>query len=94
MPVLIAWLLEALETSLGSIVISALLTLGVSTVTYTFTVAPFRTMIADYLGGLSGTAINILGFLGVDQAITMILSALAAKFAVDAGRSFLQFRKK
>ena len=46
MPALVAWLLGALETTIGSIAISALLSLGLGYTTYKFTVAPLRDFIA------------------------------------------------
>lgn len=93
MPALVAWLLGALETTIGSIVISALLSLGLGYTTYKFTVAPLRDFIAAQASGVSGMAVQILGFLGLDVAITMILSAIAASYAVRGAKAIFTRRK-
>lgn len=89
MPVVVAWLVGVLESRAGSIVISALLSLGLSFTTYTFSVAPLRTLIANDVGSLSAMAANVLGFLWVDRAITMLLSAVAAKYATQGAKAVL-----
>ncbi|MFK2904960.1 DUF2523 domain-containing protein [Dyella ginsengisoli] len=93
MPALIAWLLGALETTIGSIIVSALLSLGLGFTTYKFTVEPLKNFILSQSSGLGATAVNILGFLGLDQAITMILSAIAARYAVSGARAVLTRKK-
>ena len=92
MPVVIAWLLAGLETEIGSLIVSALLWLGISIVSYKFTVGPLEGLISGYIGGSGALYANILGFLGVGQGITMILSAYATRWAVSGALSFV--RKK
>ncbi|MHA6203501.1 DUF2523 family protein [Dyella soli] len=89
MPAIVAWLLGVLESRIGSIVISALLALGLSWTTYTFSVAPLRAYILSQTAGIPAMGIGVLGFLGVDRAITMILSAVASKAAVNGAKSIL-----
>lgn len=89
MPVVVAWLVGVLESRIGSIVVSALLSLGLSYTTYKFSVAPLRTLIANDVGSLSSMAANVLGFLWVDRAITMLLSAVAAKYATQGAKAVL-----
>lgn len=93
MPALVAWLLGALESAAGSIVISALVSMGLGFTTYTFTVEPLKAFILQQSSGLGATAVNILGFLGLDQAITIILSAIAARYAVSGARAVLTRKK-
>lgn len=89
MPALVAWILGLLESRIGSIVISALLALGLSFTTYKFSVAPLLSWVQGAVGGIPGTGIAVLGFLGVDKAITMILSAVSSKYAVQGARAAL-----
>lgn len=93
MPAIIAWLLGALETRIGSIIISGLLTLGFSFTSYTFTVAPLRNYISQVAGGIPSMGLQVLGFLGVDAAITMLLSAVAAKYTINGVKSVLERRR-
>jgi len=86
MPALVSWLISALETKAGTLVLQVLVSLGLSFTTYKFSVAPLRDFIAQQVGGMSAQFVNILGFLGVDQAITMILSAIAARYAVQGAK--------
>ena len=90
MPVVIAWLMSALESTAGSIIISALLSLGFSVASYSFGVAPLKSMIANQLAGSGGYFLNILGWLRVDVAITMVLSAYAAKWATRSAVSLIK----
>lgn len=89
MPALVVWLLGVLESRIGSIVISALLALGLSFTSYKFSVAPITSWIQGAVGGIPAMGIAVLGFLGVDKAITMILSAVASKYAVQGARAAL-----
>ncbi|MGN6234951.1 DUF2523 family protein [Dyella sp.] len=82
MPALIAWFFGVLETRIGSIIVSALLSMGLSFTTYTFAVAPFRELIRSQLSYAPSQMIAILGFLGVDQCITMLLSAITVRWTM------------
>jgi peptidoglycan/LPS O-acetylase OafA/YrhL len=93
MPALIAWLLGLLESAAGSIVISALVSLGFSFVSYKFAAQPFENLIRTYLSEGGQQLTSILGFLGLDQCVTMIFSAIAARYAVQ-GASHLVRNKK
>lgn len=92
MPVFIAWLWGALETRIGAIIISALLTLGLSFASYKFAVEPLRNLIQQQLAESGAEFTSILGFLGVDAAITMVLSAYTTRWAVSTGLNII--RKK
>lgn len=86
MPALIAWLAAMLETRLGSIVVSALLSLGISFVSYTVTVQPIMDVIRDMMSQAPRELLDALGFLWVDKQITMILSTYIAKQAIGGLR--------
>ncbi|MBE1163036.1 DUF2523 family protein [Dyella acidiphila] len=90
MPVVIAWLMAALETTVGSIIISALLTLGISFVSYKFTVAPIKQQLMNVLSGVPAEFLNILGWIRLDVACTMVLSAYAARWAVGSAVSLIR----
>lgn len=80
---LIAWLGVLLESKLGSYVISALLTLGVSFTSYKFGVAPLQQFITQQIGQLTGQVAAVFGYLGGGIACSMILSAIAVKYATN-----------
>lgn len=82
MPEIVAWIGEMLEKYAGAIVIQALLSLGLSWVTYKFSVTPIKNYIVAHTAGMPRYALEVLGFLGVDKAVTIILSAYAARLAV------------
>lgn len=79
MPALIGWLGALLETRLGQWVIQILLTLGISFASYKVGVAPFRELIASSLSSMPAMFANVIGYLWIDRALTMIMSAGVAK---------------
>lgn len=89
MPALIAWLAAMLESSLGSIVVSACLSLGISFVGYTVTVQPLLDIIRDLLSQSPRELLDALGFLWVDKQITMIFSTYVAKQAISGLRPMI-----
>jgi hypothetical protein len=82
MPALVAWLVDALATAAGSIAISAMLSIGLTYVTYKFTVDPLRNFLVSQLNAAPAEFVQVLGYLGVDQALTMVLSAAASTYLV------------
>lgn len=89
MPALLAWLGALLETRLGSWLIQALATLGVSFVTYKVGVEPFRNLLVEHLASMPAMFANVIGYLWIDRALTMIMSAAAAKEATNGMRAVL-----
>ena len=81
MPAILGWLGALIETRLGAWVIQVLMTLGISFVSYKVGVEPFRNAIAQHLGEMPALYANVLGYMWVDRAITMVLSAGVAKEA-------------
>lgn len=73
------------STRLGGWIASALLTLGISVTTYKFAVAPFRDLIAGSMGS-GGQFVAWAGFLGIDKAVTIVLSAIGVRYGLSAAR--------
>jgi hypothetical protein len=78
-------LTKVLGSRIGGWIVTALLWLGISLTTYKFGVDGFKSLIsgefshADFL-------VNWIGFFGIDQAITIVLSAIASKYAVQGAK--------
>jgi hypothetical protein len=81
MPLIVSWIAALLETRLGSWIISALLTLGISFVSYKFSVAPFRDYIIGAFSGAPAMYANIIGYLWIDRGLTMVLGAKTSQMA-------------
>ena len=102
MPFIIAALVDALEwlftTYIGLWIVKAFVFLGISLGVQHFVVGPFLDQIkalanAGVGGGeLGQTALAWMGVLKFDRCISMIISAVAAKYTVNAAKLFLQKR--
>ena len=95
MPVIIAPLITALNisfrwviaTAIGMLVVRIVIALGVGIVTFKgldFALDCFIQFIQDGMGGVGADLGSILGRLGVDVGVSMILGAFAAAAAVKA----------
>jgi len=78
-------LAKVFGSRLGGWIVTALLWLGISLTTYKFGVEGFKTLIANEFAH-ADFLVNWLGFFGVDQAITIVLSAIAAKYATEGAK--------
>ncbi len=85
----LSWLGAFMESHIGSIVVQLLLSLGISFTTYKFGIQPFQTFIAQQLAGVTGLIAQVIGFLGLGIAMSMILSAIAAKYATRGMKAVL-----
>lgn len=65
----------------GGLVGKALATFGLTTVTFTSILPNLKAFVLQYTSGITGDAAQILGYLGVGQAISMVLSALTVRMA-------------
>lgn len=102
MSVIIAALIDALEwlfkTKLGQWIVAAFVFLGISFGTSKLVVQPSLDAIKALANGgvgssdLAAITLQWMGVLKFDVAITMILSAVATKYGVQAGKLFLQKR--
>lgn len=104
MPAALGWIISGLITGItwlfknriGQFITAILAFLGISLATYTFAVQPFidqlESMANAGMGGgqFSAFALNFLGIMNFDKALTMIISAVAAKHAVGAGKVFFK----
>lgn len=88
MPVILTWLGSLIASSIGAWVVSALISLGVGFVTYKLGVAPAESAIRGYFAG-TGPMVAYIGWFGIDQAITIVFSALVGRMAVGAARAHL-----
>lgn len=80
---LIGALAFLMETSAGR----ALLGLGITFLSYTglnIGFASLRSLVISNFNGLSTDVLNMMGFLGLDKAITIILSGFAYKISLNA----------
>jgi len=102
MPALIGMLISALgwlfRSRIGLFIMTAMAWLGINFGTIKMVIEPAIDLLRQHaqgLGGagqLGGTAMAWAGVLQFDRAITMVISAVAAKWAITQGRLFL-FKK-
>ena len=85
MPVLVAWIGDMLVTYIGQIVVSALLSLGIGFLASKVGAAVFDyTPIRAAFGQAGQVMMNYAGFFGIDQAMTIVLSAWMGRRATEA----------
>lgn len=87
MPVIVAWIGRLLLTTIGELAVRALVGASVGLTTYKFVIAPVRQQLAARLGA-AGELAGYVGYLGIDVAMTIVLSALAGRLAVGASKAF------
>lgn len=85
---LLAGLSKLINSKAGGWIASILLFFGISITSYHFGVAPFRDMMSQWMGG-AGFLLNWIGYFRIDQAMTITLSAIGAKYAVGGARAIL-----
>ena len=86
MPALVVWIGEMLLSVVGQLVISALVSLGIGLATSTaLSYVDIGATIRAEMAG-AGPLYAYLGFLRVDTAITIVLSAWAGRMIVSAAR--------
>jgi hypothetical protein len=91
MPVLVAWIGRLLLTVGGEILIRAFVGAGIGMATYALQVNVVRPLIAARFAA-AGPLADYIGFLGIDVAVTIVLSALAGKAAVSGSKAFFTKR--
>ena len=77
----VAHLIGSLKESISGIVGKFLAASGLTTVSWTAVLPNLKAFIAQQMGGISGPAAEMLGYLRVGEAISMILSALTIRLA-------------
>lgn len=91
MPVLVAWIGSMLLTAIGEMAIRALIGVGVGLATTKLVIDPMRDRIAAQLAQ-SGDMVDWIGFLGIDTAITIVISAWIGRSAVSASKAYFTKR--
>jgi len=83
------------RTKLGLFIMSAMIWLGINFATVKIAIEPAIDLLQGYAsGGMPGgefgtAAVQWMGVLNFDRAITMVISAIVSKHAVMQGRLFL-----
>lgn len=80
-------LMGALATAMGSFIGRAVLALGIGFVTYKgidISMGVMKDMALDGVRGLPADALNLVGYLWIDKAITVVFSAVAAAMSMRA----------
>lgn len=92
----VGWLITAgsrlLSSRLGSWIAAAMVWLGISFAANEYAIEPILEELAGYMSAQSGVVLEWLGYLQVDQACTMILSAVATRYGMTSARVFLSKR--
>jgi hypothetical protein len=90
MPLFISALLGGLATVLTSLVGRILFALGISYVSFTgiTTMSDYAmSLVKNSLGGLPIEILNLVAYMWIDKAITLVFSAVVASFAIRLGGS-------
>lgn len=77
----ISRLMTAIKLAAAGIVGRILSTFGLSIVSFEAILPNLKSFVMQYVSGLPSEALNLLGALGVGQAMSMILSALTVRLA-------------
>lgn len=77
----IAHLLGVLKIAAAGIVGKVLGTFGLTMVTFEALLPNLKNFVMGYVSGMPADALNMLGALGIGQAMSMILSALTIRMA-------------
>jgi hypothetical protein len=93
MPVLVVWLAEMLMSVIGQLALSAIAAVGIGFATRAVGGAvDFGGHIRTVLGQ-AGPLYDYVIFLGMDQAITIVLSAWAGRKVTDAAKAYFVANK-
>lgn len=72
-------LFEKAKDAAHGIVSQALATFGLTIVTWDQILPNLQAFVVQHMSGITGQAADLLGYLGVGQAISMVLSALTVR---------------
>lgn len=90
----VTWMLYGLSqlfsNRLGTWIAAAMSWLGLSWGSTSYILEPLFNQIESLFSDANGVALGWMGYLKIDIAITMILSAVAVRFSFQAARAFLQ----
>lgn len=74
-------LLGKLKEAASGIVGKVLATFGLTTISFEAILPNLKAYVLQFTGGITGQAADLLGYLGIGQVISMILSALTVRLA-------------
>lgn len=94
MPVLVAWIGEMLLSVVGQLVISALVSLGIGFVASKAVSGVIDTIGIQQMLGSAGVLVDYLGWFGIDQAVTIVLSAWAGRKITDAATAHIVAKRR
>jgi len=94
MPVVVAWIGEMLLSVVGQMAISALVSLGIG-----FVGSKVATGVIDTIGissmlGSAGPLVDFMGWMKIDVAVTIVLSAWAGRKITDAATAHIVAKRK
>lgn len=93
MPVVVAWIGRMLLSVAGEFLIKMLVGSAIGLATYGVEIYAVKPLINTYLRQ-AGPLTDYVGFLGIDIAITITLSAWAGRVAIDNSKAFFTKRAK
>ncbi len=91
MPVVVAWIGSMLLSIVGQMVLSALVSVGIGLAVHHAASGLIDATGIRSMMGSAGVMADYAGWLGIDQSITIVLSAWAGRKIVDAAK--VQFVK-
>ena len=74
-------LLSGLKAAAAGIVGKVLSTFGLTMVSFNSLLPQLKSLLSEQVAGLPGWAINLIGALGLDVAMTIVVSALSVRMA-------------
>ena len=92
MPVVVAWIGSMLLSIVGQMVLSALVSVGIGLAVHHAASGLIDSTGIKAMMGSAGVMVDYAGWLGIDQSITIVLSAWAGRKIVDAAK--VQFVKR
>lgn len=104
MPAIVGWIISGIASGvmwlfknrIGQMITAILAWFGITLAAYEFGVEPFIDQLEAYAqvgaggGELAAVALQWMGLIKFDVALTMMISAVAAKHAINAGKVFFR----
>ena len=94
MPIVVAWIGEMLLSVIGQMAISALVSIGIG-----FAGSAVASGVIDSIGissmlGSAGPLVDFMGWMKIDVAVTIVLSAWAGRKITDAATAHIVSKRK
>lgn len=94
MPVVVAWIGEMLLSVVGQMALSALAAVGIGFLSHSVGSAVIDSTGIRTMLGSAGPLVDYMGWIGVDQAVTIVLSAWAGRKLTDSLKVSLIAKRK